>query len=42
MGHDKVTDVDLMMFTRQFYTLTKAGVPIIQACNESVVRFSHS
>jgi MSHA biogenesis protein MshG len=31
MGHDKVTDVDLMMFTRQFYTLTKAGVPIIRA-----------
>lgn len=31
MGSDKVTDVDLMMFTRQFYTLTKAGVPIIRA-----------
>ncbi|MDE2593086.1 MAG: type II secretion system F family protein [Burkholderiales bacterium] len=31
LGSDKVTDVDLMMFTRQFYTLTKAGVPIIRA-----------
>lgn len=31
MGKERVTDVDLMMFTRQFYTLTKAGVPIIRA-----------
>lgn len=31
LGQDKVTDIDLMMFTRQFYTLTKAGVPIIRA-----------
>ncbi|MFN4266015.1 MAG: type II secretion system F family protein [Aquabacterium sp.] len=31
LGKDKVTPGDLMMFTRQFYTLTKAGVPIIRA-----------
>ena len=31
MGHEKVSETDLMMFTRQFYTLTKAGVPIIRA-----------
>lgn len=30
-GKNKVTRDDLMMFTRQFYTLTKAGVPIIRA-----------
>lgn len=31
MGSDKVSALELMMFTRQFYTLTKAGVPIIRA-----------
>lgn len=31
MGKQKVTLVDLMMFTRQMYTLTRAGVPIMRA-----------
>lgn len=31
LGKQKVTLVDLMMFTRQMYTLTKAGVPIMRA-----------
>lgn len=31
LGKDRITDVELMMFTRQMYTLTKAGVPIIRA-----------
>ena len=31
LGSDKVSALELMMFTRQFYTLTKAGVPIIRA-----------
>lgn len=30
-GNDRVSLVDLMMFTRQMYTLTKAGVPIMRA-----------
>jgi MSHA biogenesis protein MshG len=29
--NDKITLVDLILFSRQFYTLTKAGVPIMQA-----------
>ncbi len=31
LGSDKVSALELLMFTRQFYTLTKAGVPIIRA-----------
>lgn len=31
MGGNRITDVELVMFTRQFYTLAKAGVPIIRA-----------
>ncbi len=31
LGRDRVSDVELMMFTRQLFTLTKAGVPIIRA-----------
>lgn len=30
-GQDRVSPLELMMFTRQLYTLTKAGVPIIRA-----------
>ncbi len=31
LGKDRIDDVELMMFTRQLYTLSKAGVPIIRA-----------
>jgi len=30
---EKITSLDIMMFSRQMYTLLKAGIPIIKALN---------
>jgi MSHA biogenesis protein MshG len=31
LGRDRISQVELMMFSRQMYTLTRAGVPIMRA-----------